>query len=144
MADLTCAVVHWNVPDLLAECLGTLLAEVEGLEARGLAVDVLVVDNASRPEVRERLRRETPDGVRILWPEENLGYPRACNLAYDAADSPLVLLSNPDIVYLTGSLAEPRRRPRRPDGRPRRPRHLVGPGAHAEAQPRLSGGPRPH
>ncbi len=105
MSDLTCAVVHWNVPDLLAECLRTLIAEVAGLEARGLAVDVLVVDNASEPAVRERVRRETPERVRVLWSEENLGYPRACDLAYDEADSPLVLLSNPDVVYLPGSLA---------------------------------------
>ncbi len=105
MTDLTCAVVHWNVPELLAECLRSLLAEVEGLEARGLAVNVLVVDNASEPAARARVREETPARVRVLWSEENLGYPRACDLAYEAADSPLVLLSNPDVVYLPGSLA---------------------------------------
>ena len=105
MSDLTCAVVHWNVPELLAGCLRSLLREVEALEAAGARVDVLVVDNASEPAVRERVRDETPERVRVLWSEENLGYPRACNLAYDAAASPLVLLSNPDVVYLPGSLA---------------------------------------
>jgi GT2 family glycosyltransferase len=105
MSDLTCAVVHWNVPALLAECLETLLQEVEAVEATGTRIEVLVVDNASRPDARERVRRETPGRVRILWSEENLGYPRACNLAYEAASSPLVLLSNPDVVYLPGSLA---------------------------------------
>lgn len=104
MPDLTCAVVHWNVPDLLAECLESLLPEVARLRERGLAVDVVVVDNASRPEVRERLRGEIPDGVRVLWSEENLGYPRACNLAYGSTGAPRVLLSNPDVVYLPGSL----------------------------------------
>jgi len=104
MPDLTCAVVHWNVPALLAECLESLLPEVERLRERGLAVDVLVVDNASRPEVREQLRAELPDGVWVLWSEENLGYPRACNLAYASSDAPRVLLSNPDVVYLPGSL----------------------------------------
>lgn len=104
MPDLACAIVHWNVPDLLAECLGSLLPEVERLRERGLAVDVTVVDNASRPEVRERLRREVPEGVRVLDSGENLGYPRACNLAYDASDAPRVLISNPDVIYLPGSL----------------------------------------
>jgi N-acetylglucosaminyl-diphospho-decaprenol L-rhamnosyltransferase len=104
MSDLTCAVIHWNVPDLLAECLSTLLSEVERLEARGLGADVLVVDNASRSEVRERLRAETPSRVRILWSDDNLGYPRAANLAYDSALSPLVLIANPDLVFLPGSL----------------------------------------
>jgi hypothetical protein len=104
MPDLACAIVHWNVPDLLAGCLASLLPQVEQLRAGGLAVEVLVVDSASRPEARERLRATTPPGVRVLWAEENLGYPRACNLAYDATDAPLVLLSNPDVVYLPGAL----------------------------------------
>lgn len=108
MTDLTCAVVHWNVPELLAECLETLLPEVERLRQRGMEVEVVVVDNASRPEVRERLRagapEEVPAGVEIVWSEDNLGYPRACNLAYEASDAPLVLISNPDLVYFPGSL----------------------------------------
>lgn len=105
MPDLHCAVVHWNVPDLLFECLRTLLAEAERLRQRGVAVEVAVVDNASEPEVRHRLRCEIPDGVRVLWPNENLGYPRACNLAYASTDAPLVLLSNPDLLYRPGSLS---------------------------------------
>lgn len=104
MTDLTCAVVHWNVPDLLADCLASLLPEVERLRARGIDAEVVVVDNASRPEVRERLAAETPDGVTVHWSEENLGYPRACNLAYGASTAPLVLISNPDIVYFPGAL----------------------------------------
>ncbi|HSL84980.1 MAG TPA: glycosyltransferase family 2 protein [Thermoanaerobaculia bacterium] len=104
MPDLTCAVVHWNLPGLLADCLASLLPEAERLRRRGLDVQVVVVDNDSRPDVRERLRAETPEGVRVVWSEENLGYPRACNLAYDATDAPLFLLSNPDVVYLPGSL----------------------------------------
>jgi GT2 family glycosyltransferase len=105
MPDLTVAVIHWNVPDLLAECLATLLPEVRQLSARGLRVEVLVVDNASRPEVRARLEAETPPGVRTLWSPENLGYPRASNLAWAESDSPLVLISNPDLLYRPGSLA---------------------------------------
>jgi GT2 family glycosyltransferase len=104
MPDLTCVVVHWNVPGLLAECLAGLLPEARHLSAQGLEVDVVVVDNASRPDVRERVRAETPEGVRVLWSEENLGYPRACNLAYASTDAPFVLISNPDVVYFPGSL----------------------------------------
>lgn len=104
MADLTCAVIHWNVPELLAECLATLLPEVRRLEARGLRVEVLVVDNASRPAVRDRLAAEIPPAVRVLWSEENLGYPRASNLAWAQSDAPLFLLSNPDLLFRPGSL----------------------------------------
>jgi GT2 family glycosyltransferase len=99
MSDLTCAIVHWNVPGLLGDCLASLRPEVEALWRRGMSVDVTVVDNASRPEVRERLRRETPDGVTIHWSEENLGYPRACNLAYAASAAPLVLITHHLIAH---------------------------------------------
>lgn len=104
MPDLTCVVVHWNVPDLLADCLEGLRAEAERLRQRGLAVELVVVDSASRPEVRRQLEVQTPADVRILWSDENLGYPRACNWAYDVSDAPRVLLSNPDVLYLPGAL----------------------------------------
>ena len=104
MHDLVCGIVHWNVPELLAECLGTLRGEVEALRRRGLRVEVRVLDNASRPEVRERLAATSPAEVVWLWSAENLGYPRAANALYDAARAPLVLVSNPDVLYLEGSL----------------------------------------
>lgn len=37
-------------------------------------------------------------------PAENLGFGRACNLAFDASDSELVLLLNPDARLLPGAL----------------------------------------
>jgi GT2 family glycosyltransferase len=103
--DLSCGIVHWNVPELLAECVASLLREVETLRARGLRVEVRILDSLSRPEVRERVARETPPGIEWIWSDENLGYPRAANALYAAADAPLVLVSNPDIVYLPGSLS---------------------------------------
>lgn len=104
MTDLSCAVIHWNVPGLLAECLESLSREAESLRRRGLEVDIVVVDNASRPEIRARLRRDVPEDVRVLWSKDNLGYPRACNLAYDSTDATRVLLTNPDVIYRPGSL----------------------------------------
>ena len=105
MPDLTCAVVHWNMPELLADCLASLLAETARLGAAGIAAEVVVVDSGSRPEARTRVRAALPPGVTLVEAEENLGYPRACNLAYGRSAAPLFLLSNADVIYLPGSLA---------------------------------------
>ena len=106
MPDLTCVVVHWNVPDLLAECLATLGRELDGLRAQGLETEILVIDNCSTADVRARLRAAPVPGVRYLWQSENEGYPRAANAGFAASAAPLVLISNPDVLYLPGSLGE--------------------------------------
>ncbi|HSM50797.1 MAG TPA: glycosyltransferase, partial [Thermoanaerobaculia bacterium] len=103
--DLTCAVVHWNMPELLAGCLASLLGETARLRASGMDAEVVVVDSGSRAEVRARLRASLPPEVTLVESEENLGYPRACNLAYGRSAAPLFLLSNADVVYLPGALA---------------------------------------
>jgi N-acetylglucosaminyl-diphospho-decaprenol L-rhamnosyltransferase len=103
--DLTCVVVHWNVPQLLADCLASLRSEVEALGARGVAAEIVVVDNASTEEVRAAMRAAAPPGVRYLWQAENEGYPRAANAGFAASTAPFVLISNPDVLYLPGSLA---------------------------------------
>lgn len=106
MADLSCVIVHWNVPELLAECLATLGREAEELRRQGRVVEILVVDNNSTAAAREAMRAAQVPGIRYLWQEENLGYPRAANAGFAASSAPLVLISNPDVIYLPGCLNE--------------------------------------
>lgn len=105
MSDLTCVVVHWNVPELLADCLASLRGEVESLREANIEAEIVVVDNASTAEVRAALRAAAPPGVRYLWQAENEGYPRAANAGFAASTAPLVLISNPDVLYFPGCLA---------------------------------------
>ncbi len=63
-----------------------------------------VVDNSVSEAQQAQLRTGLPKEARLFVPAENLGFGRACNLAFDASDSELVLLLNPDARLLPGAL----------------------------------------
>jgi GT2 family glycosyltransferase len=99
VSDLAIVIVNYNVRDLLRRCLTSVLA------GQGeLAIDVCVVDNASRDQSAAMVRSEFPS-VRLIANEENVGYPAANNQGLrllgierdDEASRPrFCLLLNPD------------------------------------------------
>ncbi len=97
---LSVCIVNWNTRDDLAECLASLEAAMEGVEA-----EVIVVDNASSDGsadmVRERFR-----WVRLIANENNVGYARGNNQAIKAAAGRYVLLLNPDTIVPPDGLRE--------------------------------------
>lgn len=106
-------IVTWNVRDLIAPCLRSVLDELAAWPAGG---ELWVVDNASTdgtPEaVRDLFAGAGAPGLHLLEPGENLGFAAGNNLALramgfpDEADLPAtVLLLNPDTVMQPGSLA---------------------------------------
>lgn len=99
--DVAVLVVSWNTRELLAECLQS----VEDSRA-GLAVQTLVVDNASSDGSAERVRAQFP-AVRLLALQDNLGFVGGNNLAYQSLDTlpRYVLLLNPDARLRPGALA---------------------------------------
>ncbi len=93
------AIVNWNTAEAALAAARAYLASTE------VAVKVTIVDNSSRPEQRELLRRDCPDAVRLELSEENLGYGRAANFALRGGGAELVCVSNPDVVAEPGALA---------------------------------------
>jgi GT2 family glycosyltransferase len=90
---LTAVVVTYDSAHALPDCLGALRRE---------GVPAIVVDNASgdgSAELAERL------GARVLRNAVNEGYGRANNRGVAAADTPLVLIVNPDVVLDEGAAA---------------------------------------
>ncbi len=63
-----------------------------------------VVDNSVSETQKAQLRTCLPGEARLLVPAENLGFGRACNLAFESSDSEFVLLLNPDARLLPGAL----------------------------------------
>lgn len=109
---LAVIIVNWNVADLLAACLRSVLAD---LAASRLAGQVWVVDNASTDGSVDLLRRDFP-GVRLIASEKNLGFAGGNNAALRAMGFPgrdepapdlpaAVLLLNPDTEVHPGALA---------------------------------------
>jgi hypothetical protein len=60
-----------------------------------LAKEILVVDNGSTDETQSVLPREFPN-LKLIRPERNLGFARACNLAAKHASGEFLLLLNSD------------------------------------------------
>lgn len=66
-------ILHWNQAD---ECLRTVQSFLE----QGLALDLMVIDNASRPEHASVLKNHLPVSVRFVVLERNYGWGGALNL----------------------------------------------------------------
>jgi GT2 family glycosyltransferase len=100
--DLGIVILNYNTRDLLRDCLRSLQA------ARGLALDVIVVDNASRDDSVAMARVEFPQ-IRVFASEINGGYAYGNNLAlreYLARPDPprALMLLNTDTVVPPDSL----------------------------------------
>ena len=68
-------------------------------------VQVVVVDNSENKDESERLRLNLPSGVVLRVSPENIGFGRACNLAFEEFPGELILLLNPDARLFPGCLA---------------------------------------
>lgn len=78
------------------------LSSARRCHERGL-LDCVVVDNASRDGTAEWVRGEHP-WVQLIESPENLGFGRACNLAFAHVQTPYLLLLNPDAQLEPDSL----------------------------------------
>lgn len=98
---LSVLLVNYNTTALTRRCVDSLRAQnVRGLEGTE-GVEILVVDNASRPEERHALTEL--DAV-VLYNQDNRGYGAALNQACAHASSEFILFSNSDTWYFPGSL----------------------------------------
>jgi len=108
--DLSVVVVTFNSRAFVLDCLRSL----ERARA-GLAMEVLVVDNASADGTADEVRREAP-WARVLEMGGNTGYAKAVNRGTRESTGEFVLALNPDCVVteqaLPGLLAWMRGHPR--------------------------------
>jgi GT2 family glycosyltransferase len=91
LPEVACIVVNRDGGESLFAAIRSLRAQ------QAIDLSVVVVDNASRPEERERLAREAPE-VRVVHFSRNLGFAGAANEGIARTRSPFVLLLNNDAV----------------------------------------------
>jgi N-acetylglucosaminyl-diphospho-decaprenol L-rhamnosyltransferase len=96
--SLAVILVHYHTPQLLAGAVEALLADLKG---SGLQGELVVVDNGSRAE-DQALLEGLP--VRLLKPGANLGYAGGINLGLASTEADHLVLMNPDVIVLPGSL----------------------------------------
>ena len=96
--DISVIIVSLNTSAVLAECLENLR-----IASQGLRVETIVVDNGSRDDSVQRVRRDWPD-VSIIETGENLGFGRANNLAMEKARGRYIVLLNSDAFLAADAL----------------------------------------
>ncbi len=108
--DLDIVIVSWNVRDLLAACLDSILAQPCAGAPEGDVVPlgryrlrVHVVDNASADGTSEMVTQQYP-WVHLIASPTNLGFTGANNLAIPRAQGRYILLLNPDTELAENAL----------------------------------------
>jgi len=94
-ALLTIAIVTYNSFDVVCNCLDELLGSNQ--------FKIIVVDNASTDTTGARLVQKYP-GITLIQSNVNLGYGRAANRAIAVAETPYLLLINPDLKATTATV----------------------------------------
>lgn len=97
--DLSVVVVTYNSREHIADCLRS-LERARG----GLAMEILVVDNASADGTLDEVRAVAP-GARIVEMGDNCGYARAVNRGTRESTGEFVLVLNPDSMVGEDALA---------------------------------------
>ncbi|MBN1217560.1 MAG: glycosyltransferase family 2 protein [Anaerolineae bacterium] len=99
--DLSIIIVNWNTRDLLAQCLASVLADIQA--SPHLQVETLVVDNASTDDSVRMLQEQFP-WVQLIENKKNAGFASANNQAICHSTGRYVLLLNPDTTVKPGTL----------------------------------------
>jgi GT2 family glycosyltransferase len=92
-------IVNYKSSSLTLEAVRSVLSS----ESLG-PVQTVVVDNSEDRTQAELLRSNLSPSVRLIVNDENMGFGRACNMAFSAFSGECVLLINPDARLLPGCL----------------------------------------
>ena len=95
--DVSINIVHYNTPGLLRQTLLSIRRA-----APRLNYEVIVVDNNPQARLSDSLRQEFPEMKMIE--STNVGFAQGMNKAFEQACGRYLLVSNPDISMLPGSL----------------------------------------
>ena len=87
--DVSVITVTYNSAGCVSDFLGSVRAQ------KGVAAEIIVVDNASKDETAQIVRAGNP-GVHFIENRENLGFGRACNQGFKASRGRFIYLLNPD------------------------------------------------
>lgn len=97
--DLTIIIVNHKSYKFLVTCIKSIR---ESLKTSKLEYEIIVVDNASKKNEQENIKKIV--GIKIMFNKKNIGFGRACNQGIIEAQGNFVLLLNPDIIVLNNAI----------------------------------------
>lgn len=100
MIDVSIVIVSWNVADLLAKCLDSILASPFALDR----LEIIVVDSASSDNTVAMLREKYPQ-ITLLAQSQNVGFTRGNNIGFRAATGRYLFMLNPDTEIIGDAIS---------------------------------------
>lgn len=99
--DISVIIVNYNVKELLAQCITSILSA-----SKNLKVETIVIDNNSFDNSVENLKEKfsTEPNVKIIASPINLGFAKANNLGAKEAKGEYLLILNPDTILQEDTL----------------------------------------
>ncbi len=98
--DISIIIINYNVKEFLENLLLSLVPAL-----KGIAAEIIVVDNASSDGSIEMLKKKFPSVTAIIN-KQNIGFAKANNLALHRASGKYILLLNPDTIVNENTLHE--------------------------------------
>ena len=98
MLDLSIVIVNYNVKEFLSQCLDSIYQS-----KTDYGFEVIVVDNQSSDSGEAEILSQFPK-VRWINNDENLGFGKANNVGFQAAQGTYTLILNPDTVLRSDTL----------------------------------------
>jgi GT2 family glycosyltransferase len=108
LIDVSIIIVSWNVADLLAACLDTILASpiaINEADGEKSLVEIIVLDSASSDKTVSMLQAKYPQ-VHLLAQDENVGFTRGNNIGLKAAQGRYHFLLNPDTEIIADAIPQ--------------------------------------
>ncbi len=100
-----CIIVNYKSAGLTIKAAQSVL-DCAGHNGSTGPVHVVIVDNSADDKEAAALKNGLPPGVTLLVNPKNIGFGRACNLAFEHFEGDLILLINPDARLLPGALPQ--------------------------------------
>lgn len=98
LIDISVVIVNYNTRDLLERCLRSIEEKV-----KGISHEIIIIDNASRDQSAEMVRSKFSQVI-LVCNERNLFVTPATNQGIKMSQGRYVLIVNPDVIFLNGSL----------------------------------------
>ncbi len=106
--DVSIIIVSWNVADLLAACLDSILnsdIQIGSVGDGKYVAEIIVIDSASQDDTIAMLKAHYPQ-VTLLAQNENVGFTRGNNIGFEAAQGRYLFMLNPDTELLDNALPQ--------------------------------------